>query len=89
MYDNTLTPSCFQMEKRRFLSLDINISLKQHKDTYGFHKGDLVEQNPVNIDQRALYSLQLSPRKPTIISFNTQKEIKLIESYTLYKHSSV
>lgn len=53
MYDNTLTSSCFQMKKRRFLSLDINISLKQHKDTYGFHKGDLVEQKPVNIDQRA------------------------------------
>ena len=52
-YDNTLTSSCSQMKKRRFLSLDINISLKQHKDTYGFHKGDLVEQNPVNIDQRA------------------------------------
>jgi hypothetical protein len=32
------------MKKRRFLSLDINISLKQHKDTYGFHNGDLVEQ---------------------------------------------
>ena len=53
MNDNTLTPSCFQMKKRRFLSLDMNISLKQHKDTYGFHKGDPVEQNPVNIDQRA------------------------------------
>ena len=43
----------FKLKKRRFLSLDMNISLKQHKDTYGFHKGDLVEQNPVNIDQRA------------------------------------
>ena len=68
MYDNTLTPSCFQMKKRRFLSLDINISLKQHKDTYGFHKGDLVEQNPVNIDQRAKKSLRLSPSKPTTLS---------------------
>ena len=62
MYDNKLTPLCFQMKKRRFLSLDINISLKQHKDTYGFHKGDLVEQNPVNIDHRAQYSLQFSPK---------------------------
>ncbi len=53
MHDNTLTFPCFQMKKRRFLSLDTNISLKQHKDTYGFHKGDLVEQKPVNIDQRA------------------------------------
>jgi len=34
----------FKLKKRRFLSLDMNISLKQHKDTYGFHKGDLVEQ---------------------------------------------
>ena len=46
MNDNTSTPSCFQMKKRRFLSSDINISLKQHKDIYGFHKGDLVEQKP-------------------------------------------
>ena len=28
----------FKLKKRRFLSLDTNISLKQHKDTYGFHK---------------------------------------------------
>ena len=65
-YDNTLTSSCSQMKKRRFLSLDTNISLKQHKDTYGFHKGDLVEQNPVNIDQRAQHSLQFSPSKPIL-----------------------
>ena len=75
MYDNTLTPSCFQMKKRRFLSLDINILLKQHKDTYGFHKGDLVEQKPVNIDLRAQHSLQFSPSKP-ISSLKHSKEIK-------------
>ena len=57
---NTLTPLCFQMKKHRFLSLDINISLKQHKDTYGFHNGDLVEQNPVNIDLRTQHSSQFS-----------------------------
>ncbi len=70
-----LTPMCFQVKKRRFLSLDIHISLKQHKDTYGFHKGDLVEQKPVNIDLRAQYSLQFSPSKLTL-SLKHSEEIK-------------
>ena len=70
-----LTPLCFQMKKRRFLSLDINISLKQHKDTYGFHNGNLVEQKQVNIDLRAQCSLQFSPNKP-ILSLKHSKEIK-------------
>lgn len=69
---NTLTPSCFRMKKRRFLSLDMNISLKQHKDTYGFHKGDLVEQT--RSTQISEHSLQLSPRKPIIISFKHSEE---------------
>ncbi len=72
---NTLTPLCFQKKKRRFLSLDINISLKQHKDTYGFHKRRSCWTKPVNIDLRAQHSLQFSPSKP-ILSLKTFKRDK-------------
>ncbi len=78
-----LTPLCFRMKKRRFLSLDIKHFAEATQGHYGFHKGDLVEQKPVNIDLRAKYSLQNCQSSKPTLSLNIQRD-KLIESYTLY-----
>ncbi len=48
-----LTPLCFQMKKRRFFVFGHKHFAEATQGHYGFHNGDLVEQKPVNIDQRA------------------------------------
>ncbi len=81
-----LTPLCFTNEKAQILSLDINISLKQHKDTMVFIMEILLNKTRSTQICEPKHSLQNFHSSKLTLSLNIQRDknsLKAIHFTTL------